>query len=183
MKNIIIFEGIASSGKTTIEKLLARRLSDVAIISEDTTLMPLIDNKDADIANEHLKQVIEIIRDTPAENIIIDRFHLTHAFRTQSNLIVFSEIEKQLQDEGNVLLILLTIDPEQIEKRIEETVEYRQDNWKKGAQGNISEKVLYYTNQQKALISLLSTSRFTLVVLNTTTKNWSEYVDVILNRL
>ncbi|GEM_PF-4815264 len=52
MKNILIFEGIASSGKTTLEKLMIERLPGAVLVSENDTLMPVIDNRDGKRASK-----------------------------------------------------------------------------------------------------------------------------------
>lgn len=183
MKKIILFEGIASSGKTTLEKLLANEKKNSKILSEGETLMPIIDNKTEDVARTHLQKQIEAITNASEEYVIVDRFHLTHAFRTQSQLATFSEIESQLQEAGSVLLVLLTINPERIRERIEETIERRKDGWKKGAQGTIDEKVAYYQKQQEILKTLLSESHLPTMVMNTTKKEWEVYVREILEKI
>lgn len=182
MKNIIIFEGIASAGKTTLEKLVAESLPDSVVISEDTTLMPVVDNADKNVAMAHLEKQLKTIKDLSAQNVIVDRFHLTHAFRTQSDLKVFSGIEQELQGMGNTLVVLLTISPKHIKERIEETALRRKDGWKKGALGTLDEKVLYYKNQQEILLSLLPASRLRSVVIDTTKKVWKRYADMIVTR-
>ena len=183
MKNILILEGIASSGKTTLEKFLARSLPDSVVISEDATLMPIVDNADKDVAMAHLKKQLKTITDLLAKNVIVDRFHFTHAFRTRTALDVFSDIERGLQEMGIVIVILLTIDPKRIRERIEETALRRKDGWKKGAQGAIEDKVAYYKHQQEVLLSLLSASRLRNITIDTTEKAWGVYADAIINIL
>ena len=184
MKNIVIFEGIASSGKTTLEKLLVEKLhDDVAIISEGETLMPIIDNKEAGAALVHLQKQLEAIHKKAVKNIIIDRFHFTHAFRTKSEMSVFSSIEYELQKEGNILTALLVITPGHIKGRIEESIQYRKDDWKNGAQGSVDEKVVYYTNQQERLKEIATSSRLPLIIVDTTAKDWETYSGLILSRI
>jgi thymidylate kinase len=182
MKKIILLEGIASSGKTTLEKLLVQRIEDSAVISEDETLMPVIENKDAVAAKAHLQKILKMILDHSAQNLIIDRFHFTHAFRTQSSFDAFLDIETELKKVGNVLVALLTIEPGRIRERIEDTILHRKDKWKKGAQGSIEEKVTYYTKQQEVLLSFVSLSCLPTVTIDTTQKNWDVYVDEIIDR-
>lgn len=183
MKTIFLFEGIASSGKTTLEKLLAARLKDVEIVTEGQTLMPIIDNKDGVAARVYLEEQLKTIAESDAENVIVDRFHLTHAFRTSSSLESFSDIEMQLQRLGKVLLVFLTIDPAHIRERIEETLLLRKDGWKKGAQGSLDEKSVYYTKQQEMLRSLVSQSHLPSITIDTTEKVWNEYIEEILARV
>jgi len=176
---IIIFEGIASSGKTTLEKLLFEKLPKAKIVNENITLMKLIDNQDKDVALGHLKNLLLELRDEKVENLIIDRFHLTHAFRTRSTLKVFSEIEDELLSIGGVHLILLTIDEAKVRERIEETMERRKDKWKKGAKGSIEERVAYYTDQQKKLLDLVGETSLPALTIDTTDKEWERYINQI----
>ncbi len=182
---LIIFEGIASSGKTTIEKLLLSRLPNSSIVSEEDTLMPLIDNKDMIVAQRHLKSLIDSLQDESLEFLILDRFHFTHAFRTESSLAHFSDIESRLERLGDVLVVLLTIKEENIRERIEETMRYRKGGWNKGGQGasTINEKITYYTEQQNKLLSLQKESRLPCIVIDTSEKHWNEYVEQIVKKL
>jgi len=180
---IIILEGITSTGKTTIERLLAKAFPDSKIITEGDTLMPIIDNRDPEIAVNHLKQLLQRFREEKADCLIVDRFHFTHAFRTNSSLDVFSDVEAELQKARNVLVVLLTVHPDHIQERIEETILHRKDNWKKGAQGSIKEKARYYTEQQEILASLISLSRLPSMTIDTTSKTWDEYTNKIIDHL
>lgn len=180
---IIIFEGIASSGKTTIEKLLAQTLPNSKVLTEGETLMPLIENRDPEIAVNHLNQFLERFREEKAEYLIIDRFHFTHVFRTKSDFHIFSDFETNLQKVGDVLVVLLTVNPAYIKERIEETILYRKDNWKKGVQGSAEEKSKYYTEQQGVLDALASSSRLPILKIDTTAKSWDKYMNQIIDHL
>jgi len=140
MKTLILLEGIASSGKTTVERLLAEALPNSKIVTEGETLMSLIDNRDHKTAVEHLKKVIEAVRNESFDYLIIDRFHLTHAFRTNVSLKEFSSVEDSLRELGDALIVLLVIDPLTIQTRIQETMELRKENWKKRSAGKFGGK-------------------------------------------
>lgn len=183
MRTIVVFEGIASTGKTTLEQMLVKHMRNVTIFSEGETLMPIIDNRDKNTALKHLEELFSQIKSSSGSEIIIDRFHLTHAFRTSSDLGDFSDLENELKNEGDVLVVLLTIDPTHIKERIEETLAQRKDGWKKGAQGSIDEKVAYYTKQQEILKTLLSKSRLPSLMIDTTEKAWEKYVGLIIEEL
>ena len=183
--NIIIFEGIASSGKTTIGKKLLERLPNTKIIEETETLMPLIDNRDEKIANEHLLSLFQTITKSNVSNIILDRFHLTHAFRTKADIQNFVNIESELEELGHILVVFLTIKQNVIRGRIKETIGYRKDDWNKGGQGvgTLDEKVEYYTTQQITLRNLVTKSSLKYMEIDTTKKDWSSAVTKILNKL
>src|SRR5262245_52895276 len=126
--------------KTTLERMLAKAYPDAEIVTEGTTLMPLINNRDPIVARDHLTSVTAAWRSEGPRLRIVDRFHLTHAFRTGASLHDFSTIEDGLHAFGDMLLVLLVVDPARIKSRIEETAARRSDAWKKGAQGSLDEK-------------------------------------------
>lgn len=183
MKNLIILEGIASTGKTTIEKLLVERLKDSLIVSENETLMPLIDNKDVKVALVHLKKILDEVASLETSTIILDRFHLTHAFRTNTNMNAFEEVEKSLLDNSNPIIVLLTIGEGVVQSRIIESQKIRGVRWAKGKQGSLEEKVAYYTDQQQKLKQLIIESRLPVLQLDTTEKEWGEYAETIISHL
>lgn len=178
--SIIIFEGIATSGKTTLTKLLEKEFRCIVTIAEGETLMGLIDNKDKRIAHSHLSHLLDGLEKRKDTTFIIDRFHLTHAFRTGTALSSFADIEGRLQDHS-ALLVFLRIDPTKIKERIEETAAIRAGAWSKGKRGTVEERVEYYTNQQNKLAELFAESTLKKVVIDTTNKNWKEYVEEILS--
>lgn len=182
--NILIFEGIAGSGKTTIEELLAGRLKNARIISENEALMPMINNRDADLARRHLENILDEINEESGATLIFDRFHLTHAFRTESGLADFSDIETRLVELGSTQIILLTVQPDAIRERIEETMKHREGGWTQGARGaeTVDGKVAYYTNQQERLIALAKESTLPHLIIDTTDKAWIDYADQISAR-
>lgn len=179
--NILIFEGIATSGKTTVEKRLLEKMADAKVIEETETLMPLIDNHDIGLARGHLNQLLDRIEGQNYQYVIFDRFHLTHAFRTKAEISDFADIEERLKSLGDVLVVLLMIDQRSIRSRIEETMEYRKGGWNQGSQGatTIEEKIDYYTRQQKTLRGLIAGSGLPHLEIDTTSKNWEAAVESI----
>lgn len=180
MKKIVIFEGVAAAGKTTTEKLLLSELSDVVLIKEDRTLMPLIDNRDAVTAKKYLQGVLVHIQDCKAKTVVVDRFHLTHAFRTNSSLKDFTAIEHSLNKYFETLVVLLTIKKGSIKSRVAESEKIRGTNWSKGKQGSLAEKVTYYQNQQEQLRQLLAESTLATTEIDTTEKQWGMYAREII---
>ena len=144
MKRIIIFEGIASSGKTTLERMLNDRMKDSVLITEGKTLMPIFDEKDSRVATEHLSRVVDEISNESSETIIVDRLHLTQAFRTDTPLSQFEVLEQRLHKISKPLLIFLSIQEDAIFNRIKETDEYRAGTWLKEKLGTYEERTEYY---------------------------------------
>ena len=180
---MIIFEGIASSGKTTLERMLQEKLEGSVIVSEGQTLMPLIENKEPQKAVERLAAVLDEMEKYPTTVFVVDRFHLTHAFRTGAPLSFLSGIEERVIKTYKSLIVLLEMDEDVIRERIEETALLRGSSWQKGKQGSLEEKVEYYKNQQRILIELTKQSRLPSMTVNTTDKDWSRCISEILTKV
>lgn len=180
-KQLLIFEGIASSGKTTLERLVAERLPGSFILSENETLMPLIDNRNPDTARSYLRRLIEALKSNPAALVIVDRFHLTHAFRTGTDLVEFGSIEDELCELGDVTVVFLQIGRSAIKGRICEAMHRRQGAWQNGKQGSLEERTGYYSKQQDELLALLEKSKLPRLIVDTTEKDWARYADEIVD--
>ena len=173
-KKLIIFEGIASSGKTTLINLVQNELKKkgtVRVISEEETLMPLIDNTATDIAATFLHDFLKKLSQYNEDTIIIDRFHFTHAFRTNSDISDFDFIEDTIARYTDHV-ILLTINDDVIKQRIDKAAQLRGGSWKKGKQGTIEEKAEYYKNQQTKLVEMSHKSRLWVYMLDTKNMDW-----------
>ncbi|MFA5798352.1 MAG: hypothetical protein WC892_02170 [Patescibacteria group bacterium] len=145
--------------------------------------MSLIDNRDPNLALKHLTGLLTQWRKETVGYLIVDRFHFTHAFRTRATLKDFSSIESLLQKLGQTLLVLLTIDDNNIKERIEATSKYRKGGWKKGAPGTTEEKAAYYTEQQERLKRFQQETTLSSLLLDTTDKNWPGCLTQIMNAL
>ncbi|MBI2676358.1 MAG: hypothetical protein HYX21_00165 [Candidatus Yanofskybacteria bacterium] len=184
---LLIFEGIASSGKTTIVKELTNKLkenSSVEIIGEGETLMPLVDNISKKTALKFLKEFLDSrVKKIKTSVVIIDRFHFTHAFRTKSSVNDFKSIEGYLLEHYQPFIILLKMDESKIQERIEHARILRGEQWVKGKSGTLEEKIEYYTNQQRYLLELSRESKLKTVVVDTTVMNWTELADDIVSNI
>lgn len=173
MKRAVIFEGIASSGKTTLERMLNERIKGSVLVTEGKTLMPIFDEKDPRIGAEYLSGVLEEIRGEGSETVIIDRFHITQAFRTRSPLSEFQMLERRLCEIRQPFLILLSIQEEAILSRIQETDAYRAGTWLKKKQGTYEERAEYYKEQQRVLKQRAKESSLPALIIDTTDKDWN----------
>lgn len=184
-KIIVIFEGIATSGKTTLQKLLLEKLTlenKIKIISENMTLMPLIENKSQKVALNHLRKILLKLGSNKNNIFITDRFHFTHIFRTKSNIKYFKKFEKDLQNGFKVLIVLLYINEGSIKKNIENSLDIRK-TWAKGKKGTIAEKVIYYKDQQRKLLRIAKESTLPVLKIDTTKKNWNKYILKIIKKI
>lgn len=146
-------------------------------IHEQETLAPLFDNRDWVIAERHLIKFLLQIKNSKSHFIIIDRFHLSHAFRTSGSLNEFRNIEDEL---ANAVIVLLTMEESVIQERIEETTKLRGASWAKGKKGTIEERTAYYLGQQQKLKGLAKESRIPVIEIDTTDKDWGRCLQDIL---
>lgn len=185
---IIILEGIATSGKTSLKEKLSDYFKNKKFrfkaIDEGITLMPILHNTEKDTSLELLEKVIS---NTLKENVdiaIFDRLYFTHIFRTKSSLSDFSAIEDLLLKQ-NTLLVLLTIKKELIGQRILKAMNHRGKSWENYVRkiGTDDEIVNYYTDQQDKLIGLISESKLDSVAIDATDRNYDTIKDSVLKRL
>lgn len=183
-KKLLLFEGIASSGKTTLIKLLTETFvatHSLFVLPEEKTLIPFFSNKDRDIAIHHLS---EMASNLPQSDItIIERFHLTHSFRTNTPLDYFKSIEEEFLQKYDVTVYLLTILEEHIRARIEETSRARGALWKHRKEGSLDERTEYYQVQQRYLLREAKNSCLQVIAIDTTKKEWLTYVQNIENEM
>ena len=181
---ILILEGIATSGKTTIKKKLAEILNrkgfSFSVIEEDKTLMPLLDNFDRQVSLDLLKNVIGAALNEDRDFVIFDRLFFTHIFRTKSSIDDFGEIENLIRD--NALLIFLKIDEERIPERIANARRQRDPRWNEyvSKKGTVEEVNDYYINQQRILLALLDQTSLKFEIFDTSDMNFDEISKRIL---
>lgn len=183
---ILILEGIATSGKTTIknklEKYFDKKGLNYLVIEEDETLMPILHNINKKIGIAHLKKVIKKALAQKKDILIFDRLYFTHIFRTKSSINDFKSIENLLKKSS--LLIFLKIDKRKIGKRIFDAMIQR-PKWADYVRkkGNKKEIVNYYTKQQELLLKLLKKSSIKHIIYDTTELNFNDITKGIINKL
>ena len=181
---IIILEGIATSGKTSVMKKLTEVLAQkglyFTVIGEEETLMPILNNTDKQVSINFLKNVIDRALKEIKDVIVFDRLYFTHIFKTNSTLSDFKEIEDMLKDLS--LLVLLKIDDTKIPERIEYARKHREERWNEfvSKKGSNEEIYQYYLNQQRILLDLLSETTLKNKVYDTTSLDFDSVVNDIL---
>jgi thymidylate kinase len=184
---IIILEGIATSGKSTVIKYLSQLLGKsnltFTIVGEDITLMPILNNTEKVVSLNLLKRAINNAIQEGKDLIIFDRLFFTHIFKTSSEYSDFREIEEMIQN--SALLVFLKIDEEQIPARIEYARQHRDKAWDEyiSTKGSDEEAYDYYINQQRILENLLSKTNLKYQVYNTTNLDCESIAKDLLERI
>lgn len=182
---IIILEGIATSGKTSVKNKLADAFVEkginFSIIEEDETLMPILHNSDKQVSIDLLKIVIGNALKAEKEFIIFDRLFFTHIFRTKSSIEDFREIENLIKDQS--FLVFLKIDEAKISERVMHARQHRDKSWNEyvSKKGSDEEIYQYYINQQRHLLDTLKHTSLKYKIYDTTDMNFKNVANEILN--
>lgn len=185
-KNIIILEGISTAGKTTIMSGLEKYCKQIGIttlcIQEETTVIPLIDNTNLEVAINHINRKVKDILAANAQLIIIDRFHFSHLIKTAGTVKDFLLAETLLK-KHNTLLVFLKINEKHISDRIFGAMNYREPEWGefilKRSNGDKNDVVRFYKKRQKDLKVMAEQSVLNKISINTTNLNYKKIVGII----
>lgn len=185
---IIIIEGIATSGKTSLKNALVEKLEKqelkCQVVEEDETLMPILHNKDLQTSLDFLDKVIDKLIHTKADILIFDRLYFTHIFRTNSTVEDFKHIEDVLKT-YKPLVVLLRLDEATIPERITDSFAKRDQKWIDyvRSKGTDEQIVNYYTEQQRKLIEMTKETTLAKLILNATKQDFSSLADQIIREV
>ncbi len=185
MKTIIL-EGIATSGKSTIISMIeaaSENKSLLKIVPEEQTLMAIVDNKDLAVSINYLNNLLANVYVSQFELVVFDRLHLTHAFRTDSSIEDYADIEELLLKKSPKLLFL-EVQEHAIAERVKKASEHRNPLWKdylatKGKDFN--EIADYYIQQQRKQIVLLKNSKIPYKIFDTTNHDYALVLEHVLD--
>jgi thymidylate kinase len=160
---VYIFEGIATSSKSTVINALANRLPGhykVRVYSEQFTHIPII-KKLNEPCNDFFTHLISEAFAGGYDVLLFDRLYLTQALRAKKHLDDYLDVEMLLFTQ-DAKTIFLYVKPEQIVVRIAHAMTHRDPEWEEyvATKGEgIQEQAQYYIDQQKKLRELLGQSR------------------------
>lgn len=173
MSKIIILEGIATSGKTSVKDELERILTQQGVsfqfVGEEETLMPLLNNRDSKVSSQYLINIVNKYLEVQKDIIVFDRLYLTHVWRCGGDVPAFKEVEKLLL-ENKTTLIFLEIPEDKVSQRIETALSHRDEKWVTYAKTKgetVGDIVSYYKHQQSDLLEILNTISTQNKVFNT----------------
>jgi thymidylate kinase len=177
---ILIFEGIATSGKSTVIRSLEKRLraENLFVLSEDETHLPIREKRE----NLHLDFFMRLVaRLTEAQPAValVDRFYLTQAVRARSPLTAYATVEDMLQ-KHDVQTVLLTVAEDKIAERLRNASEHRDTEWLDylKSKGEDFETISQdYIAQQRKLIELTHDSSLPCQFYETSASDYGQIVD------
>lgn len=182
---ILIIEGIATSGKSSLVENLSELLSDrkLAVFGELNTHIPIM-NKPDELHIQFFKSLLADAVKTNADLVIFDRFHYTQAFRAKADINQYSEVEDLLRQQ-ETLVAYLQVDEETIASRVKAATGHREEEWGeyiKTKGQSLDEIAEYYINQQRSQLMLLNESKLASKVFNTTYHNYKTVATDIIQK-
>lgn len=184
---ILIFEGIATSGKSTVISDLANKLStklNVSVAEEDKTHIPIMKESE----ELHIKFFDKLINLLVSENpdvLLIDRLYITQAVRANTDISQYEVIENKLLD-YDTTTIFLKLQEDTIETRVQIASKHRDSHWGeyiKTKGKSISEIAQYYISQQQSIKKLIDKSKIPHKEFDTTLHSYVQIVDELMNLL
>lgn len=180
--HVIIFEGMATSGKSTLIKLLQEKFQGslkIVTFTEEQTHEPIMN----DMSNANVPFFKSLLTDIAKDSdlVIFDRLYLTQAFRANTDLKEYAEIESGLAAYRTVT-VFLKVDESAIAKRVMKAAEHRRTSWgdyikTKGKTPN--EVADYYIKQQQSQLKILETSTLPYKVFDTTNHDYQKIANEI----
>jgi thymidylate kinase len=183
---ILILEGIATSGKSTITDVIKEQLKglSVQVATEEETHIPIM-KQTSELHLAFFEDLIKRLVDENPDLIIFDRLYLTQAFRAGVSISKYSDLETSLS-KYDTLTIFLKVDDQAVAERVTKAAEHRDPSWGEyiKTKGKTTNDIAdYYISQQRSQIDLLKTSNLPYLVCDTTNHDYEYIVQQILEKL
>jgi thymidylate kinase len=181
---ILIIEGIATSGKSSLVNKLTELLKEkkLLVLGEPDTHIPIMGKTD-ELHIEFFKSLINDAVQSDADLVIFDRLHYTQAYRARASVAEYSEIEDLLAT-NDTLVAYLQVDESAIAERVRLAAEHRDKEWGDYVQtkGKTFDEIAeYYIAQQRSQLNLLSQTKIATQVFNTTQHNYQDIAEQIIS--
>ena len=183
----LIFEGIATSGKSTITGYLVKSLKDemrVELATEEQTHLPIMAQR-SELNTLFFEDLINKLTLKHLDLLIFDRLYITQAYRAKSDLAEYSTTENALLP-YSPHTIILKVDEDAIVERIKAASEHREQQWAeylKSKGSNFEEVAQDYIDQQRGLLKLVKQSKLPYTVFDTTDHDYGRITEEILKTI
>jgi len=183
---IRIFEGIATSGKSTVIAGLKKGLADrkTVVYTEEDTHIPIQGDR-KELHMQFFSNLIDRAVASGAEVVLFDRLYMTQAFRAGASIADYAELERKLAM-YDTQTILLEVDPESIGGRLERAMEHRDNSWGSYVRSkaeSIKAVATLYDAQQHAMRHFASESLLKSRTFDTTAHEYDAIVSTICTEL
>lgn len=177
-----IFEGMPTSGKTTLTNLIAQKLArhnKVVVLGEDVTVIPTVEDPVPLKVRSYLGRILALAIDEQPDVILTDRFHISQAHRLGIPLQYFAGIERRLLAATEPLTVFLNVCEDSVPARIQHALGHRGLGYrdfiysKNGT--TLDEVAANYVDQQRARQELVEASELPYVTYDTTVYSHQTY--------
>jgi thymidylate kinase len=183
---ILILEGVATSGKSTIIQKLQDDLTQtvIRVYGEPDTHIPIM-QKPHDLHIEFFEDLVQRAVDSDANLVIFDRLYLTQVYRAGAAVTDYEVVEKMLSKQ-NTLIAYLKVNENSLAERVKLATQHREETWGEyvKTKGDTFEDIAhYYITQQRNLLELLNKSKIPSRVFDSTNHNYDEITQEIVSEL
>jgi thymidylate kinase len=183
----LIFEGIATSGKSTVIDYLVKSLKDemtIEVATEEQTHMPIMAQRN-ELHTIFFENLINKLTLKHPDLLIFDRLYITQAYRTKSDLAKYLSIEEALMP-YSPHTIILKVDEAGIAERVRAASDHREQKWLeylKTKGNNFEEIAKDYMAQQRGLLHLVAQSKIPYTVFDTTSHDYGTITEDIIRAI
>lgn len=184
---VFIFEGIATSGKSTVINAIVKALPKeikTRVYTEAFTHLPIIDKTD-ELCTDFFMRLVAEAMEGDNDVVFFDRLYLTQANRAGVSLDRYLDLEMMLYA-NQAETILLKVDETEIPERITQAMAHRDPDWAKyvATKGKTTEqRAGYYISQQRNLLSLLAQSRLPQEIFDVTAQKYARIIEAIKTKI
>jgi thymidylate kinase len=166
-----IFEGIATSGKTSLTIALKDALPEynVVIYGEDQTHIPIKDAR-KELHMQFFFDLLDNALESNADLVLFDRLYITQAFRANVPIAMYRRLEERLQ-RVDAETIVLEISEDSLYGRLKNAMEHRDPAWKDyviSRTNSLQQTVKGYAEQQRKVHEYAELSALPVEFFNTT---------------
>ncbi len=184
---IIIFEGICTSGKSSVIQKLKRILSErklpCNIVTEDEVKKAMFAN--TDMTKSILRMEKFLAKNVHSKkNVLFDRLYLSLVDRCEQPDSLFKNLEERII-KHNASIVFLYIPPRSIKIRLSGASLHRGTKWKNylDGLGGIEMATTYYSNQQKKILRYLKQCSVPHIIYNTESRDYEHISEKIYKTL
>ena len=180
----LIFEGIATSGKSAIIGYLVKSLKDemsIELATEEQTHLPIMAQR-SELNIHFFEDLINTLTLKHPDLLIFDRLYITQAYRAKSDLTEYLATEDVLLPHSPHTIIL-KVNEDAIAERIKVASGHRESEWLEywKTKGNTFEEIAqYYIDQQRGLLKLVKQSKLPYTVFDMTSHNYGTITEEII---
>ena len=176
---ILILEGIPTSGKSVVSKLIAKKLSSqkVCVVDEIETHEPIMAQREQ-LHLEFFDNLLKKYTSKSVDFLIFDRLHMTQAFRAKVDVESYKSFEGKLS-RYNAQVAYLQVAEGSIADRIAQSVKIEHEYLEQKGD-SIHEIAQTYTEQQRYQLELVKTSILPFKTFDSTDRDFESITDQII---